>query len=371
MRSISSVASDLTLMTSSEPWARATSATTAAASAPSRAQCTVPPARWTASSRRSRWTSRWRSARSLISAPASRSASQSGTSPTTRARLSRIVVVAWPRLRRSWLSASAARAARGKPSFTRPPWPGSRPGASTRTPARAWRRPPPMCIRHELSAAAQTSAPVSMIAPQLVGQHRRRRVGVLDREGAAEAAALLGGRQLDEVEAAHRAQQPHRRVADLQQPQRVARRVVGHAVVERRADVLHPQPPDQELRQLEHARRQRRATSRGERLVAGLGRHPLVALAHHRRARPARRDDRLGVAEHAHEAPHEPDRLVPVARVGVHLPAAGLLEREVDLHADALEHRHRGPPGLREQRVVEAGDEERRPHRRIMPDARA
>ena len=167
MRSISSVASDLTLMTSSEPWARATSATTAAASAPSRAQCTVPPARWTASSRRSRWTSRWRSARSLISAPASRSASQSGTSATTRARLSRIVVVAWPRLRRSWLSASAARAARGKPSFTRPPWPGSRPGASTRTPARAWRRPPPMCIRHELSAAVQTSAPVSRIRRSL------------------------------------------------------------------------------------------------------------------------------------------------------------------------------------------------------------
>ena len=134
LRSISSVASDLTLMTSSEPWARATSATTAAASAPSRAQCTVPPARWTVSSRRSRWTSRWRSARSLISAPASRRASQSGTSPTTRARLSRIVVVAWPRLRRSWLSASAARAARGKPSFTRPPWPGSRPGASRARP---------------------------------------------------------------------------------------------------------------------------------------------------------------------------------------------------------------------------------------------
>ena len=46
-----------------------------------------------------------------------------------------------------------------------------------------------------------------------------------------------------------------------------------------------------------------------------------------------------------------------------------LLEREVDLDPHALEHGHRRAPGLGEQRVVEAGDEERRPHRRIMTDA--
>ena len=34
----------------------------------------------------------------------------------------------------------------------------------------------------------------------LVGQHRRRGVGVLDRERAAEAAALVRGRQLDQVQ---------------------------------------------------------------------------------------------------------------------------------------------------------------------------
>ena len=44
-----------------------------------------------------------------------------------------------------------------------------------------------------------------------------RRVGVLDREGAAEAAALGRVRQLDEVDAAHGAQQPQRPVADVQQ----------------------------------------------------------------------------------------------------------------------------------------------------------
>jgi hypothetical protein len=90
-------------------------------------------------------------------------------------------------------------------------------------------------------------------------------------EGAAEAAALLGGRQLDEVQAAHRAQQPDRRIAHLQQPQRVARRVVGHAVSEGR-DRPPPQAADQELRQLEHAGARSR-TLRREHVVAGLGRH--------------------------------------------------------------------------------------------------
>ena len=268
----------------------------------------------TDSSRRSRWTSRWRSARSLISAPASRSASQSGDLGDHPRAL-----VADRRASRGRGCAAAgcrpARRARprGKPSFT------------TSSLARISAR----CIdAHARARVAQAAADVHQAgvvgrgadlgagvedAPQLVGQHRRRRVGVLDREGAAEAAALLGVRQLDEVDAAHRAQQPQRRVADLQQPQRVARRVVGHAVRERRADVLDPQPPDEELatartraapsaRDLRGERRRRRPRSASAR----------VALAHHRRARPARRDDRLGVAEHAHEAPHE--RRSPRAR---------------------------------------------------------
>ena len=46
---------------------------------------------------------------------------------------------------------------------------------------------------------------------------------------------------------AHRAQQPQRPVADVQQAQRVAGRVVGHAVREVRADVLDAEHVDQEL----------------------------------------------------------------------------------------------------------------------------
>ena len=48
-----------------------------------------------------------------MAAPAARSSCQSATSATAAARLARIVEVAWPRLRRSWLSSSARAAATG------------------------------------------------------------------------------------------------------------------------------------------------------------------------------------------------------------------------------------------------------------------
>ena len=67
-------------------------------------------------------------------------------------------------------------------------------------------------------------------------------------------------------------------------------------------------------------------------------------------------DDRLGAVEHAGEALRERRSLARVARVHVHLPAAGLLEREVDLAAEAFEQPNDRVPGLGEQRVVETGD---------------
>src|SRR5918995_1334011 len=92
-------------------------ATIALASAPSRAQCTFPPARVTLASRRSSCSGSVAIARALIAAPASRSASQSSSSATAAARLARIAVVALPRLRRSCAFASASRAAAGKPTL--------------------------------------------------------------------------------------------------------------------------------------------------------------------------------------------------------------------------------------------------------------
>ncbi len=47
----------------------------------------------------------------LIDDPVERKASQSGSSPTTAAHFVRMVVVAFPRLRRNWLLDSAVLAA--------------------------------------------------------------------------------------------------------------------------------------------------------------------------------------------------------------------------------------------------------------------
>ena len=157
---ISSDSSDLTLITSVASCSRAMPATIEFASAPSRAQWTVPPAAVTRSSSRSSCSGRVAIARALIAAPASRSASQSGSSPTARRRLTRIAVVALPTLRRSWASASAVRAAAGKPAVIPAP-PGSRRCASSAHPPAGARSAPPMCIRQDVSTAVQTSARVS------------------------------------------------------------------------------------------------------------------------------------------------------------------------------------------------------------------
>jgi hypothetical protein len=117
----------------------------------------------------------------------------------------------------------------------------------------------------------------------LVGEHRRRRLGVLDRERAAEAAALVGGGQLHQVEASGGAQQLQRPVADPQQPQGVAGRVVGD-------------PPGD-----------------GGLLVVDRG-----------DAGSRRRDDRLRAGEGPQVVGHDGHGLAAVAGVDVHLPAAGL-----------------------------------------------
>ena len=258
LRPISWVTIDLTFTTSSMPWALATSATIAHASAASRAQRTVAPAAVSRSSRRTSCVSSENSAASLIAAPASRSSSQFSTSATTRARLSRMVAVACARLRRSWVSSSAALAATGNfgiptkvPVMTCPFRRGQDLGQVHHAYAGplAGQRPADVHQAAVVAGDQHLRAGLAHVAG-LVGDHRHRGVGVLDREGAAEAAALLGPRQLDEVEAAHRLQQPCGPVADAQHPQRVAGRVVGHAVREVRADVGHPEHVDEELRQL-------------------------------------------------------------------------------------------------------------------------
>ena len=93
---------------------------------------------------------------------------------------------------------------------------------------------------------------------RLVLPHRGGGVGVLDREGAPEPAALVGAREVDQLEPAHRAQEAVGPVADREAAQRVAGRVVRGARVQLGAHVLGAELVDEQLRQLEDAPAQRR-----------------------------------------------------------------------------------------------------------------
>src|SRR5918996_1945847 len=118
----------------------------------------------------------------------------------------------------------------------------------------------------------------------------------------------------------------------------MARRVERDAMRERRTHVLDPEHVDDELAEL---------VDRSVDLVP-----------QHARARRGRAHDVLGSLEHPREPPRQRRPLPRVTRVHVHLPAAGLLEREVHLASEPLQQPHHRPSGLREQGVVEAGDEE-------------
>ena len=61
--------------------------------------------------------------------------------------------------------------------------------------------------------------------------------------------------------------------------------------------------------------------------------------------------------EHVRKPARERQPLLGVAAVQVHLPAAGLLLGELDLVPEPLQQPHDGPPGGREQRVAQTGDE--------------
>ena len=225
---ISCVAIDLTLTTSSAPVARTRSVTIRLASSASRAQCTVPPRAVTCSSSCTQVAVEV-GQHVVLDRRAGRAqlAAQSGSSATTAAalgadgrggvaqvvpqlRVGQRVVRPRPGTARSAAQVSRAPTPLGRPrNVTTPSSVAARISARcrVRVPACSRPSPPPMCIRQDASPAAQTSAPVPSDVAHLVGQHRGRHVGVLQRERAAEAAALLGVGQLDQVEPAHRAQQ--------------------------------------------------------------------------------------------------------------------------------------------------------------------
>src|SRR5215210_961431 len=90
-----------------------------------------------------------------------------------------------------------------------------------------------------------------------------------------------------------------------------------------------------------------------------------VELAHHAHAGAGGRDDGLVTAEDLDEASHEGYCLALVSRVEVHLAAARLRAGKVYLHPETFENLDRSPARLGEERVVEAGYEERDAHRYV------
>ena len=122
--------------------------------------------------------------------------------------------------------------------------------AAVRTPVRWRESAPPMCIRHELSAAQTTSAPVSSTARTLSASIADETSAFLTANVPPKPQHSSACGQLHQLDPAHRPQQPQRPVAHAELAQRVAGRVEGHAVREVGAHVLDAQPVDEELGQL-------------------------------------------------------------------------------------------------------------------------
>lgn len=197
--------------------------------------------------------------------------------------------------------------------------------------------------------------------PSLVVAHRHRGVRVLHREGATETAAMLGVGKLDELDTAYRFQQTARAVTDPQHPQRMTGRVVGDAMREGRPDIGDAEDIDQELGELVY--------DRGEHVDVGLQlriscahRDVPVLVTHRADAGGGRRYDRVEPVEGCDEVAYRRYRLLCIAGIDEHLPAAGLLDREFDVASESPQQSHNSFRRLREQHVVEAGGQQRDPH---------
>jgi hypothetical protein len=137
--------------------------------------------------------------------------------------------------------------------------------------------------------------------------------------------------------------------------------MIRHAVGVVGADVGELELLDQKLGELEHLGGEGLYVCGEPCVPRQLGGHG-VELAHHAHTGAGGGDDGLVRREDLDEAPYQGYRLALVAGVEVHLAAAGLGEGKLDLVPEPLEHLDGRPAGLGEERVVEAGYEQRYSH---------
>ncbi len=168
--------------------------------------------------------------------------------------------------------------------------------------------------------------------------HGERRAGHLHAESAAETAALFEVRQFAVGQAADRLQQLQRMVEDAQFPPAVAADVHRDFMRKAGPRVRHTQDVDQELAELEHPAAHRQHL--------GTGIDVRKEDPAHGRAGARRADDPTVRGEHLAELLDHRPRFFPIARIERRLPAAGLLGRKDQRHAESLQdadHRFADP----------------------------
>ena len=219
-------------------------------------------------------------------------------------------------------------------------------------------RPPPICIRHDMSTAATTSALVSMTASSLSSRI------ALD-VSAFLIANVPPNPQHSVARGSATRSRPStaRRRSSGASPSRRARSEwhVGWYVTRCGKDAptsVTPRCRHEKLGQLQHPGCEGAHRPRELRVLHLLG-EVGVEVAHHRHARSRRCDDDLGVGEDAHESTRESRGGVLIPGVEVELPATRLCVGELDVVTEPLEHAHCRDPRFGEERVVETRDEER------------
>src|SRR5262249_55879656 len=152
-------------------------------------------------------------------------------SATTRARLARIVIVAFVKLRRSWVSARAVFAASGKAGKTGKERPRVVVAAMTHSPSTAGQdlgqvhrphaRLQPMEAATDLHQAGGVSGAEHLgsrlqYVARLIGEHRRRDVSILDGKRPPKPATFGHTWKFHQIDALDGAQELHRDLTNMQ-----------------------------------------------------------------------------------------------------------------------------------------------------------
>ena len=133
------------------------------------------------------------------------------------------------------------------------------------------------------------------------------------------------------------------------------------------SNIGHAEFVDEELGKFVDPRQQR--LNIGDKcMVAGGNRSFFIMLANHRHARGRWNANCLGIAKDFDEVANDRDGFAMIAGIPMHLAAAGLVGREIDRVAEALEHADYCLACLRKQGVVVAGNEQRHAHDHDLPE---